>query len=369
MAKSSFRINPVLWCVPLVLSGIGILLIVSTTGPSAFSVSGTPYQIGQKQLLWLVFGIIMAGIIYSVPLKFWRNYSRIILWIAWGLTWLPKIPGIGMSVGGARRWFRIPGIAISFQPSELLCLAMAFHLANMLSRKTDKSDGSLFNSVVKLVGFCILPVIAQPDLGTTIVLMVISIGMFIERKGWKYPLRVAGLVIVGIIGLIYTAPYRVRRFNAWLDPWSDPFNRGYQTIQGLIAFANGGVWGSGLGHGFQKLNYLPAAYTDFIFAAIGEEMGVIGTLFLLTIFAYWLSQVAKVYFNCEDSFMASLTWGLALTVIFPMALNVGGVTRLLPLTGMPFPFLSYGGTSLIMMWSKVGLITRLEKESDPGYEY
>ena len=368
MDKSRFKINPVLWGVPLVLSGIGILLIVSTTGPSSFSINGTPYQVGLKQLLWLCMAIIASVFMYNVPLKIWYRISPYMLICSWIMTWLPKVPGIGMAIGGARRWVHIPGVSVSLQPSELLCLSLALHLAKILSRRTQKADGVQFLEVVGLFLACALPVMMQPDMGTTMVMFVISMGMYVERKGWKFPL--CGLLIgaVGFYGMILLQPYRMRRLAAWLDPWSDPFNNGYQTIQGLIAFANGGFWGSGLGHGFQKLNYLPAAYTDFIYAAISEEMGLIGALVLLMAVAYWLSQVNKVYFRCEEGYMASLTWGLALTVLFPLVINVGGVTKLIPLTGMPFPFLSYGGTSLLMMWSRIGVIMRLEKESEPDYD-
>lgn len=368
MTKSKFRVNPALWGVPLILSGMGILLIVSTTGPSSFSVHGTPYQMGLKQLQWLILGFVAMGVMYSIPLRAWYRLSAPLLITSWFLTWLPKLPVIGMSVGGARRWIHIPGVPVSIQPSELLCLALALHLAKILSRKTDKTKLAQFGSVVILFLLCALPVMAQPDLGTTMVLFIISMGMYVERKGWILPSIGAVIGALGIFGLILIEPYRMRRITAFLNPWSDPLNKGYQAIQGLIAFANGGIWGSGLGHGFQKLNYLPAAYTDFIYAAVGEEMGLMGTAFLLIIFAFWLAQVVKVYFRCEEGYMASLTWGLALTVLFPLVINVAGVTKLLPLTGMPFPFLSYGGTSLMMMWSRVGIIMRLEKESEPDYE-
>ena len=168
--------------------------------------------------------------------------------------------------------------------------------------------------------------------------------------------------------LIVFEPYRMRRLLAWLDPWRDPLNKGFQAIQGLIAFANGGLWGSGLGHGFQKLNYLPAAYTDFIYAAVGEELGFAGTLCILALFAFWLMQTRDSYFRSEDSFKATLIWGISLTILLPLVINVAGVTKMIPLTGMPLPFVSYGGTSLVTMWARVGLLLRLEKDSWLGGE-
>jgi cell division protein FtsW len=163
--------------------------------------------------------------------------------------------------------------------------------------------------------------------------------------------------------LIFFEPYRMRRVSAFLDPWSDPLDKGFQAIQGLIAFSNGGFWGAGLGHGFQKLNYLPAAYTDFIYAAIGEELGLMGTLGVIGLFAFWVSQTKMIYYRVPDGFKTSLTWGVTLTVVIPLVINVAGVTKLIPLTGMPLPFISYGGTSLLTMWSRIGIMLRLEKES------
>jgi len=368
MTKSKFLVNPMLWAVPLVLSGIGILLIVSTTGPTSFGVHGTPYQMGLKQLGWLLLSICAMLFMFMIPLRVWYKLSGRLLIFSWFMTWLPKLPGIGVAVGGARRWIHIPGVPIAFQPSELLCLSLALHVAKLLSRRSEKSTLSQFASIFVLFIICALPVITQPDLGTTMVLFVISMGMFVERKGWLWPCFGAVIGVIGIVILIAIEPYRMRRVTAFLNPWSDPLNKGYQAIQGLIAFANGGLWGSGLGHGFQKLNYLPAAYTDFIFAAVGEEMGFMGTLFVLGIFLMWLAQIAKIYMKCEEGYMASLAWGLALTILFPLVINVGGVTKLIPLTGMPFPFLSYGGTSLMMMWSRIGILMRIEKECDEDYE-
>ena len=148
-----------------------------------------------------------------------------------------------------------------------------------------------------------------------------------------------------------------------MNPWDDPLDTGFQAIQGLIAFSNGGFWGAGLGHGFQKLNYLPAAYTDFIYAAIGEELGLVGTAGVLFLFAFWLTQTRKIYYRTHSEFKTVLTWGVTLTIVVPLVINVAGVIKFMPLTGMPLPFISYGGTSLLTMWSRIGLILRLEKES------
>ena len=357
------KINPFMWVIPLILSGIGILMITSTTSPTSFAATGTPFQMGLKQLQWLAIAICSMFLIYAIPLRLWYKITSPLLIGAWFMTWLPIVPGIGMTIGGARRWVQLPGLGVSFQPGELLCLAMALHLAKLLSRN-DRSDGKMFISVVILMGLASMPLLCQPDLGTTILIFMISMGMYVERIGWRCPLLYGGSFgVAGIIGLIILEPYRMRRVTAFMNPWADPLNKGFQAIQGLIAFANGGLWGSGLGHGFQKLNYLPAAYTDFIYAAIGEELGLVGTLSILGLFIFWMSQIRRIYYDISNGFKTALTWGVALTILLPLAINVAGVAKLMPLTGMPLPFISYGGTSLVTMWSRVGLLMRLEKES------
>ena len=156
--------------------------------------------------------------------------------------------------------------------------------------------------------------------------------------------------------------YRLRRYVAFLDPWKEPLDSGFQVIQGLVAFANGGLLGVGIGKGLQKMNYLPAAHTDYIFAAIGEEFGFIGTGLVVILFTMWAWRCFKVYKQAPSPFLRTLLWGLVISVLLPFFINVGGVTKLLPLTGMPLPFMSYGGSSLLMMWIRVGLIVRITKE-------
>jgi cell division protein FtsW len=187
-------------------------------------------------------------------------------------------------------------------------------------------------------------------------------GMYVERFGWKLPLM-SGLFGSALLSFfIVSSSYRWRRFQAFLDPWLDPLDSGFQTIQGLIAFSNGSGWGSGLGHGFQKLNYLPAAYTDYIYAALGEELGLIGTMGVLALCLMWAVRCRILYNRVPEGFPTSLVWGITLTIVLPFFINIAGVTKLMPLTGMPLPFLSYGGSALIMMWVRVGVVLRIHKE-------
>lgn len=358
--KKYFRVNPFLWVIPLVLSGVGILMITSTTSTASFRYTGTPFLVGMRQLKWLGMAMTMMLIISAIPIKFWYKISMPIFLLTWIASWLPLIPGIGGDIGGASRWIQLPGVSV--QPGELLCLAVALIMAKFLSRG-GKSPQSAFLVTISIVAFACVPLFFQPDFGTMVLIFLLSMGMFVEHYGWRWPVLAGGAMTIALLPMLVAGEaYRMRRISAFLDPWSDPLGKGYQAIQGLIAFANGGWWGSGLGHGFQKLNYLPAAYTDFIYAAIGEELGLAGTLGVLALFAFWILQTKKIYSRANDPFHALLTWGVTLTVFIPLFINVAGVTRLMPLTGMPLPFISYGGTSLLTMWARVGMLVRLDKE-------
>lgn len=205
----------------------------------------------------------------------------------------------------------------------------------------------------------VVPFIFQPDYGGAILLFVLMMGIYVEKFGWLYPLVIGGSMgVLGFMPLLVSSPYRMARVLAFLDPWQDPRGKGFQIIQGFIAFANGGLWGVGLGQGLQKLKYLPAAHTDFIFAAIGEELGFVGTSLVLLLFVLWFVTILWFYVNIQDAFVRTLLWGIAISVALPLIVNLGGVLKLFPMTGVPMPFISYGGSSLVMMWARVGLLLR-----------
>jgi len=359
VSERTQKVDPVLWLIPLILSGVGILMVTSTTSPLSFDLTGTPFMMGIKQLKWLAVGVGVMLFTYCVPTRTWFRAGGFFWILSLILTFLTRIPGIGASVGGAWRWIKVLGVSV--QPSEILALTIVTVIAK-LSVRNELNPEKCFSYIILLNLMSIFPLMLQPDLGSVILILMVSMGMYVERFGWKLP------ILTGVIGsvilsfFIMLKPYRMRRVYAFLNPWLDPLDTGFQTIQGLIAFANGGAWGSGLGHGFQKLQYLPAAYTDFIYAALGEELGMIGTLGVLTLCLMWLSRCRILYNRVPDGYETSIVWGITLTIVVPFFINIAGVTNLLPLTGMPLPFLSYGGSALVMMWMRVGLLLRIYKE-------
>lgn len=356
----TFKVDPLLWLIPVVMSGLGILMVTSTTSPISFEISGTPFTMGIRQLRWLGIGMTIMMLSYCVPIRFWHASSGL-FWLASMLSVvMTLIPGVGTSIGGAQRWIRVGGFSV--QPSEVLIFSVVFLVARF-SVRHELNPQRCFLLVSILLVLSALPLIGQPDLGSTILVLLVCMGMYVERFGWRLPLLAGGVGIAVLPLLIMLEPYRLRRIRAFLNPWLDPLDTGFQTIQGLIAFANGGPWGLGLGHGFQKLQYLPAAYTDFIYAAVGEELGLLGTLGILALCLMWTMRCRLLYNRVAGSFETSVVWGITLTVVLPFFINIAGVTNLMPLTGMPLPFVSYGGSSLVMMWVRVGVLLKLYKES------
>ena len=348
-----------LWLIPMILSGLGILMVTSTTSSFVYDISGSPFTMGLRQFRSLGFGFMMMMLTICIPTRFWRNIAAFMWVMSLIMLICTLIPGIGSSVGGARRWLRIAGISI--QPSEVAMLAVVLRMGKLF----EKHSGDIwtcFKAVLLLICITIFPVLMQPDLGSAILLVLVCMGMFVERNGWKLPLMTGTAGALLLLLLIKREPYRLRRWDAFMDPFADPLNTGFQTIQGLIAFANGGTWGAGLGHGFQKLHYLPAAYTDFIFAALGEELGLIGTLGVLALMTMWLARCRFIYKQTLGGFETSIVWGITLTIVGPFFVNVGGVTKLIPLTGMPLPFVSYGGSALVMSWVSIGILLRVQRD-------
>jgi cell division protein FtsW len=360
-AAPRLRVDPLLWLIPLILSGLGILMVTSTTSPTSFEASGTPFTMGMRQLNWLGVGIVTMFLTYCIPTRFWFKSGGFLWLISMVMLVMTMIPGVGTSVGGAHRWLRVAGISI--QPSEILTLSIVFLMAK-LAVKNERTPEKCFFSIIILLLASALPLMLQPDLGSTILTLLICMGIYVERFGWKLPLITGGVGAALISVFILIAPYRLRRVRAFLNPWLDPLDTGFQTIQGLIAFANGSAWGSGLGHGFQKLNYLPAAYTDFIYAALGEELGLLGTLGVLSLCVMWMSRCRVLYNKVPEGYETAVVWGITLTIVLPCFINIAGVTNLMPLTGMPLPFLSYGGSALVMTWMRVGVLLRMHKEAE-----
>ncbi len=352
-----------LWLIviPLALSVFGIIMITSASGYFSIKQFGTPWMYGMKQIKWFLVSLAGMALSYSVPIDIWRKVSPFLWILAFLLSFATLIPSFGMSVSGSSRWMRLG--PFSFQPSEFLIFSVVIYLSSVISRY-EEPPMSAFVRTMSVLIVSAIPLLFQPDIGSTMILFAIGLGIFIMKYGWKYPLILLVTTSVPAIILIFNASYRLRRLKAWIDPWQDPLNEGFQIIQGLIAFANGGFWGVGLGRSLQKLQYLPAAHTDFIFAISAEELGVLGSMAVIGAFAVISVRVYYMWRDFDDGYCRYLVFGLWLSILIPFFINVGGVTTLIPLTGKAMPFLSYGGSALLATWVKIGLLLRCSTENN-----
>ena len=351
---------------PLILSGCGLVMISSLSLRNSMA-GGNPYSAPLKQFQFIGLGLtVMALCMGGFNPEKLRKHSGKIFAAAFFLLLLSIIPGIGVKVGGARRWLNIAGFR--FQPFEFLLFALPVFMADRLTDSESLTKRGNFESFMRpnlmIVMMCAGVLLLQPTLGGAIIVTAICFTMHIERRGWTYPIIGAFIGLAAIVVLILIAPYRMSRFTAFWDPWSDPTGKGFQIIQGLVAFANGSLTGVGIGKGLQEERYLPEADTDYIFPAIGEEFGLVGTMFLLILYALWTWRAYYIYRDAKTAFTKSLALGLTASVIFPMFMNVAGVTKLLPLSGIPMPFISSGGSSMIFMWAKVGLLMSIKIDSN-----
>jgi cell division protein FtsW len=272
------------------------------------------------------------------------------------------IPGIGVLRGGARRWLTLASFA--FQPAELAKLALVIYLAHSMAKKEDKIKTFAIGVLPHLIvtGVCLGLLLLEPDFGTALILAMLLYSMlFIGGVRIAHLLGTALLALPALIYVMLTAPYRVRRVVTFLDPWSDPQNTGFQVIQSLIAFGSGQFWGRGLGEGRQKLFYLPEAHTDFIYSVIGEEIGLLGALAVLGLFGLIVARGLRLTSRIEEPFEQYLAFGLTALLGLQALIHMGVVMGIMPAKGLVLPFISYGGSALVVNLMEAGILLGLSR--------
>jgi len=319
----------------------------------------------KRHLIFLIIGAILTFFTMSMDYRILRRWAMPLLCSSLFLLILVLIPGIGREVSGANRWFRFK--FISFQPSELANIAVIIYISDFITRKENQIRTFLkgFLPPMLILGFTVLLILMQPDLGTSLALgMVVFIMLFVAGVRLSYLLTVVLVTLPLLAILIFSVPYRRMRIMAFLNPWLDPKGSGFQIIQSQIALGSGGIFGLGLGQSKQKLFYLPAAHTDFIFSIIGEELGLLGTLGVVILFMILLYQGFKVIKNASGKFGYFLSLGLVLIISFKAVINIGVSCGLLPTKGLPLPFISYGGSSLIFDMVSVGILMNIARTGE-----
>ena len=350
----------------LALTSIGLVMIYSSSAIYAERYYGTPYHFIKRQLIAMVIGIIGIRLAIMFPYKNYKKIIPALMVITFVIMILVLIPGIGVQVGNARRWIRFFGFG--FQPSEVLKFTLIIWTASFLVRK--KEVLGLFSRGL-LPGFIVLGIFSyllllQPDFGTA-VLISMTLLLMIFVAGAKPSYMIGSLGALSAIGffLVASTEYRMRRITGFLNPWADPLDTGYQLIRSLTAVATGGVFGRGLGDSRQKLFFLPESHTDFVFAILAEEAGFFGILIVLTLLFLLLQKGFEIAFATQDDFGRNLAFGITVLILLQSIFHIGVVMGLLPTKGIPLPFISYGGSSLILNMFLIGVLINIANSRSP----
>jgi cell division protein FtsW len=344
------------------LTAVGLTMVLSTSYLYAQERFGDGIYFFRKQLIAGGAGLVGLVIGSLVPAALLRRLAYPLLAVTLVVLILVLIPGIGVMRGGARRWLMLPGFA--FQPGELAKLALVFYLAHSMARKQDKiktfSVGVLPHLIV--AGAVLGVLLLQPDFGTALILAVLLyLMLFVGGARIPHLLGTAALALPVLGYVMLTAEYRLRRLMTFMDPWRDASSSGFQVIQSLIAFGSGQLWGRGLGESRQKLFYLPEAHTDFVYSVIGEEMGLLGALTVLALFGIILMRGLRLTSKIEEPFEQYLAFGLTVLLGMQGLVHMGVVMGLMPTKGLVLPFISYGGSALVVNLAEVGLLLGLSR--------
>jgi cell division protein FtsW len=340
------------------LVAIGLIMVFSASSATAYATYRDATFFLKRQLLWLGVGAVLAYAAYRVDYPKLKKIAPALLAITTVLLWITLVPHVGLMTGGARRWLGFH--AVSFQPSELAKLALVLFFAAKLANVGEQVR-SLVRGVVPLLlvacGVLAMPIFLEPDMGTASLVVFTAFGMlFCAGARVEHLVLAASALIPPIAFYVGASTYRRARILAFLDPWRDAQNTGFHIVQSLLALGSGGLFGLGLGASRQKFFYLPEAHTDFIFAVIGEELGLLGTAAILVLFATFAVRAFLLARRIPDRFGFLLVVGCTLLIVIQAFINIGVVTSSWPVTGVPLPFISFGGSSLVVNLVAAALI-------------
>ncbi len=354
-ATSSTKIS-LLVGLPILLTTIGLFFIFDASSINAFRTLGDSFYFLKQQLIWFILGIgvMTAFSFFDYRKLYYVSFPFLLITIFFLIIVL--IPGIGVYVGGARRWINIG--PVGFQPSEVAKFSAILYLCSWFLYK----ERQRFLSFILLLGFIIGLIMIQPDLGTSIIIFLLFVSIyFFSGENLLYLALFSPFAIIGGLILVLTSSYRLKRLTAFLNPEIDPSGISYHIRQILISLSSGGMLGRGLSSSRQKYQFLPEAHTDSIFAIIGEEVGFLGSLLLIAIYVVLLYAIFYVAVHAKDRFGRLLAGSIWTLLSLQMIINLGAMVNLIPLTGVPLPFISYGGSSLLIFFSLMGIVISIAR--------
>lgn len=357
------RIDYIFLFTVLALSAIGLIMVFSASPTMALKLGDSYYYL-KRHIFYLLLGFTALFFGLRLDLEALKKWSAPILILSLALLLLVYIPGVGKRVSGALRWIDL--VIFSFQPSEIIKFTMVLYLAKILAKHKEGAK-DFFRGLLPpllLVGAVSAVIIKQPDLGTAIAIASTAFIMLFAAGANLWHLAGLGVLgIAGAIGIAMSSPYRMRRLDAYLNPWKDPHGVGFHIIQSLLAVGSGGLFGAGLGASRQKFFYLPQQFTDFIFAILCEELGFVGGVGVIVLFIIFAVRGFRIALTASDNFSFLLATGLVSWLTLQALINILVVVGLLPTTGIPLPFISYGGTATVVGLFSVGIVLNISMQA------
>ena len=359
------KIDIKLFIAIIIISIFGIMMIYSASFVWSEFKYGNTYHFVLQQLLFFIVGIFIMLVLSKIDYKLYYKHANKILFICMILLILVLIPGIGRVRNGSRSWFGIGGFGI--QPSEFAKIGLIIYVSKYLAN--NKNDmKNIIKGVLPLlfvIVFFFLLIMLEPDFGQGIVIVLTLIVLiFVSGVNISFFIKSGLIGILGLVGIIISAPYRMKRIISFINPWVDPLGSGYQILQSLYAIGPGGILGHGILNSRQKYFYLPEPQTDFIFSIISEELGFLGVIIVSSLFVFILYRSISISLKCNDLFSKFLSFGLSIGLIIQASLNLMVVVGLIPVTGVTLPFLSYGGSSLLVSMASIGIILSISRRQN-----
>lgn len=354
--------NMLIFFMTIGLCLFGLLMIYSSSCVIAEYKFNNPYKYVVHQSIFFLIGFILLNVLSKIDYHFYYKHANIILLITTILLILVLIPGIGIVRNGSRSWFGIGPLGI--QPSEAAKLALIIFVSKYLTNNKRNMHELVKTAlpIIIVIVFYFILILLEPDFGTgAIIVLTLIVLIFTSNIKLSFFIKLSLLGVGGIVVLILIAPYRLERILTYLNPWHDPLGSGFQIIQSMYAIGPGGIFGLGLTNSIQKHFYLPEPQTDFIFSIISEELGFIGVLIISIFYLVLFSNIIKISLSSKDDFGCYLSFGLCLELVLQTLLNLLVVVGLIPVTGVTLPFLSYGGSSLLITLSSIGIILNISK--------
>lgn len=351
----------------VIIAGIGLLMVASASMNISDRIYGQPFYFVLHQSVYIFLGIFFSGYFFKFQMIQWQHISGQLLLFSIFLLALVLIPGVGHHVNGSMRWLAIG--PFGYQVSELAKFSIILYLASYLVRREQEVRYHIqgFLKPLLIIGVVALLLLKEPDFGATAVIMATALGMLFlaEVKIWQF-LALFGLIACAFGWLAISSTYRLTRLMTFMHPWANPYASGYQLTQSLMAFGHGGLFGTGLGHSVQKLFYLPEAHTDFLFAVLSEELGLIGAFFVISLFVFLIMRSFKIGYAARHQklfFSAYVAYGIALWLSLQSLINIGVNVGLFPTKGLTLPLMSYGGSSILINSLAIMLLLRIDHET------